>query len=84
MFNHTTRRPGGVIILTDAGGNVVEHDTVQCCHCGNHWVVKPGSGAVRGWCVKCQARHCGSQGCMECLTFEKRLDLFEKGLVTSL
>lgn len=81
MFQHTARKVGGVIISTDLDGNSHEQDTMQCCHCNNHWVVQPGSGTIRGFCTLCNARHCGSPGCMECLPFEKRMDMYEKGLI---
>lgn len=84
MYSHTARKSGGTLIITNGDGTVNEHDTVTCCHCNNIWIVQHGSGTVRGWCTMCNARHCGSQKCMTCLPFEKKLDMFEKGLIGEL
>ncbi len=64
-------------------GQVVA-DTVQCCHCGNHWIPTPGSGKVRGYCVKCDALTCGAEECDPCQPFEHKLELFEKGKIDKL
>jgi len=53
-------------------------DTLQCCHCGRHWNRKPGSGTVRGFCLKCYGVTCGDEACsIECKPFEKWLDEVE-------
>lgn len=83
MFRHSERRPSGIVIVTDASGTV-EHDTKQCCHCGQHWIVKPGSGTLRGFCQLCNASTCGHPGCMSHMAFEKKLELYEKGILSSL
>ncbi len=59
-------------------------ETAQCCHCGFHWIVRHGSGAVRGFCLKCDARTCGSAKCHDCMPLEKKLDLYEKGKISTL
>ena len=47
-------------------------ETLRCCHCGMHWERQPGSGTVRGYCMKCNAVICGNPSCMrECKPFEK-------------
>lgn len=51
--------------------------TIQCCHCGNHYIPKPGSGIRRGFCTKCMRPTCGSAKCHICMPFEKQLDLME-------
>lgn len=58
------RPHGHVIIVGD--GPVVERDTLSCVHCGGHWVVVPGSGRTRGWCMKCKGPTCGKQACCAC------------------
>jgi hypothetical protein len=84
MYNYSLRKAGGALIITNADGSTIEHDTATCCHCNGVWVVKPGSGTVRGWCTMCNDRHCGSEKCMTCVPFEKKLDMFEKGLIREL
>lgn len=80
---HSLRRPSGVVVITPEFGPAIEADTRQCCHCGGHWVHQPGSGIVRGFCLKCNAPICGA-GCAECVPFEKKLDLYEKGKLFTL
>lgn len=72
----TATRADGHISIVDVDG-MREADTLQCCHCGCHWVVKRGSGKARGYCFKCNAPHCGAPGCWECYPVEKRLDDIE-------
>lgn len=70
----------GVVIREFDDGKVVETPTMQCRHCGQHWIMLPGSGRERGWCTKCMGPLCGKKECMDqCLPFEKRLDLYEAG-----
>lgn len=52
-------------------------DTIQCVHCGKHWIPKPGSGKVRGWCVSCNGASCGDTRCMDCVPFEAKLEIAE-------
>jgi hypothetical protein len=53
-------------------------DTLQCCHCGGHWIVQPGSGIERGWCRKCMAPLCGKKPCMaRCAPWEKQCEEIE-------
>lgn len=53
-------------------------DTLQCAHCGMHWVTKPGSGKERGWCMRCHAPLCGKAPCFEdCLPYEARIDIMD-------
>lgn len=69
-------RPSGTIIVDDRA----VADTVQCVHCGGHFVMVKGSGKTRGWCFKCNGMICGPS-CRECLPKEKWLDMKEKGLL---
>lgn len=77
---YTTRRPSGLVIVTGPGG-VQERDTLACVHCQAHWIVRPGSGRTRGWCLKCGGPTCGAPGCDACVPFEKKLELMESRLV---
>jgi|SRR3972149_5074974 len=58
--------------------------TIQCCHCGMHYVSIRGSGKTRGFCMGCMRPTCGKKQCDPCLAFEKRVDLLEKGKIKSL
>jgi hypothetical protein len=49
--------------------------TLQCVHCNKHWVMRPGSGITRGWCLRCSGPLCGAKHCVEtCVPFEALLD----------
>ena len=66
------REDGAIIINGEQTAS-----TMQCVHCGGHWVPKPGSGTVRGFCRRCMGPICGP-ACAECLPFEKWLDTVER------
>lgn len=74
-----TRSPGhsdkhsGYITLD----GVVAAQTLQCCHCQQHWIVRVGSGEVRGFCRNCMQVTCGKEQCLECIPFMKKLDMIE-------
>jgi hypothetical protein len=82
------RKPHGNFSIIDPGSPtlVIEGDTLQCCHCGAHWVPIRGSGKQRGFCMKCMQVTCGKPECIECLPQEKMLELIEKqaGIVNSI
>lgn len=71
------RKPSGAIILD---GIEVAH-TVQCCHCGNHFVSIRGSKKIRGFCMLCMRRTCGAGKCDRCIPFEKKVEMVEHGLI---
>ena len=48
--------------------------TMQCCHCGAHYVSRKGSGIRRGFCLRCMQVTCGKQECIECKPFAAELD----------
>lgn len=52
--------------------------TLRCVHCGGHWVPRPGSGIVRGYCTRCAGPVCGA-ACAACVPLEQMLDNIEKG-----
>lgn len=67
------RRAHGAIL---ADGKEVGH-TLQCPHCGGHFVSRTGSGARRTFCTPCSAVTCGNPACDACLPHEKRMELIE-------
>lgn len=66
------REAGAVLI-----DGVQVTSTLQCVHCNAHWDVQPGSGIVRGFCLKCMGPVCGPK-CVECRPFEKWLEEVEE------
>lgn len=70
----------GLIVVNDPGADkpLLEAKTLQCVHCGGHWVPQPGSGRVRGWCNCCSGPICGP-GCAKCVPVEQLLENYEKG-----
>lgn len=55
-------------------GKRSEHQTLMCAHCQMHWMVRPGSGTSRGFCMRCNAPTCGKQKCFDrCDPWEKRI-----------
>lgn len=72
------RKASGYIIMDDGNGPVETAATMQCVHCGNHFISVKGSGTVRGLCLKCYGVICGP-ACSECIPFERKLDDYEKG-----
>ncbi len=85
VLRHGVLRPHGVGILADPDlPHEVQRDHLQCCHCQRVWVVEPGSGKKRGFCSKCNQVTCGAMECETCIPFEKKLELYEKGKLTSL
>ena len=70
----------GVIMVN----NSVVMTTRQCCHCGMHFAMIKGSGRKRGWCMKCHAITCGNIKCCTCIPFERKLEEFEAGKITTL
>lgn len=76
LLHYTRYKTAGYILVTNTLGDVTEeHETSQCCHCGLHFRIRPGSGVVRGWCTLCAQITCGRGVCQSCLPFEKRLAL---------
>jgi len=79
MFNHSARKSDGYAVWSKPDGKVEEKDTTQCVHCGGHWMVDPGSGIQRGYCIKCDGLLCGAKNCVEhCIPLEKMLDVIER------
>ena len=67
------RNPHGAILID---GQEVAH-TLQCVHCGSHFISRKGSGKIRGWCTRCNGPVCGPS-CAVCTPFEKKLEMMEQ------
>ena len=74
----THRRHGSIVV---DGKEVAS--TLQCVHCNGHFVNRRNRG---DWvCLRCGGVVCGNRACViECMAFEKKLDLYESGKLTSL
>lgn len=70
----------GLIVVSDPGADrpLAEVMTLQCAHCGGHWVPQPGSGRIRGFCQRCCGPVCGP-GCAACVPLEQLLENYEQG-----
>lgn len=53
--------------------------TLQCPHCGGHFVSYAGSGQRRTFCLKCSGVTCGRLECDPCIPVERKLEAMEKG-----
>lgn len=72
-------KESGTVLITDPDSDaVVTAFTLQCRHCGQHWIPAPGSGRVRGFCQNCNGPICGP-GCQKCVPVEQMLENIEKG-----
>ena len=73
-------RHAGEITICDPGSDkpILEAATLRCVHCGAHWQVRPGSGKIRGFCMRCNGPVC-SEKCAECIPTEQQLQNMEKG-----
>lgn len=78
-YNSISRQPKGYITIASPDRPLQEHDTLRCCHCGQHWRVVPGSGRVRGFCRKCMQVTCGQLECDNCMPIELKVYLYELG-----
>lgn len=67
-------KAGGFIIID--GQEVAS--TLQCAHCGVHWIAIKGSGKVRGYCYSCRKVTCGAEKCHVCIPYEALIE-FEEG-----
>lgn len=57
----------------------IVRDCLQCCHCGAHFYVTPGSGKRRGFCMGCNQVTCGQEKCDPCIHWKKKFELIEAG-----
>lgn len=74
------RREAGQLVILDPGADkpLLEAATLQCVHCGGHWIVVPGSKRVRGYCMNCNGPICGPD-CQTCVPVEQLLENMERG-----
>lgn len=68
-------KPSGIILVNE----YEVASTVQCKHCGGHFVHRRNTGIQRGWCFNCAGSTCGQGKCRECMHFKKKIGLYEKG-----
>ena len=81
------RGQAGWTRTTGPYGDLVECDTLRCCHCAAQWEVVVGSGRQRGFCSRCYDPNkpgsgyvCGHPLCMAaCVPFEQQLENEEAG-----
>lgn len=66
-------KPSGHILIN---GQEVAH-TMQCKHCGEHFISRKGSGKKRGWCFRCFGVTCGKNYCMPCIPFMVKIEWAE-------
>lgn len=78
MAEVANRRASGVVQMMGLWGELVEGQTLSCCHCQHTWILRKGSGKLRGFCQRCMGYVCGP-GCMECIPIERRLENLEAG-----
>lgn len=78
------REDGLIEIFTPDASRPLEKPTVQCVHCGAHFIEprfeKTPEGRKtrigRGYCKNCGGFICG-KNCLECVPLEKQLDIME-------
>lgn len=75
-----SKTEAGLIVVSDPGSDkpISETKTLQCCHCGGHWICQPGSGRIRGFCMNCNGPICGPS-CATCIPTDLLLTNMEKG-----
>ena len=54
--------------------------TLQCPHCGGHFVSRKGSGHRRTFCLRCKAVTCGAHACDSCRPWVDGISLFGREL----
>lgn len=75
----SVRKPHGHFEYTGPYGEMEEGDTLSCCHCRKHHMVRVGTVQNFGWCARCAAYTCGTPECEPCVPFEARLVNEESG-----
>lgn len=56
-------KPNGYFETSTGDGTRIEGETQQCVHCQGFWEYRPGSGTVRGWCLRCNGFLCNQPSC---------------------
>lgn len=74
------KREAGLLTIydPDCDAPLQEQATVQCVHCGGHWVPHPRSGTTRGFCMRCNGFICGPGCADKCVPVEQYLENLEK------
>lgn len=62
------------------GGPEQQVDLCQCCHCQAVFPYVRGSGAVRGWCMRCGGITCGNHLCDVCVPWQQLIANLEAGM----
>jgi hypothetical protein len=57
-------RPNGEWETKDKKGFTIARETRQCVHCQFMWTYQPGSGTLRGYCLKHNGWICARAECM--------------------
>ena len=79
MAEFSSRRVSGHFTEVGWAGELVNGQTVSCVHCQHTWIVRKGSGRLRGFCQNCMGYVCGP-ACAACVHFERRVENIEAGL----
>jgi hypothetical protein len=76
------RRSGVVVSKPYDGSREIQFDTWQCVHCSLTQRHEPGSGRLRGYCLRCPGFVCGRPACVRrgCVSKEQELDLMSRGV----
>lgn len=69
--------PHGIVLVN---GQEVAH-TLQCPHCGGHFISRKGSGHRRTFCMKCMAVTCGKHACDACQPFAAETGWSQNGVL---
>jgi hypothetical protein len=77
VFGHKIKGAAGFIEVVSPDVPTQVYETRQCCHCGRHWLYRPGSGTRRGFCMQCTGLTCGDPKCDPCVPYEARIELEE-------
>lgn len=71
------RKPHGIVIVN--GQEVAS--TLQCPHCGAHFISRKGSGHRRTFCMRCMAVTCGKFECDPCRPFAAECEMSQGRMI---
>lgn len=80
MFGHKMHKYAGEVEYIGLDGKSTVRGIKQCCHCGGHWVVRPGSGNHRGFCTNCMGDICSDHCAKRCHSYEAKMEAMRKGI----
>lgn len=78
LFRNRPKGGRGTLIIDNrvSGGELIERDTLTCCHCSRIVVLNPARTRERGFCFSCNAYRCDDTKCAsECYSMQRCLDL---------